>query len=217
MTFLTNLICVAFAVFAVHVPMQTQAQQLQTFGTKAKVLVIDDTGLSAEQTKELRSFTKKRSYFGAFAASPSTGRWDAETGFSSQAKVQEFVRGKCNILGGTSDCKIVAVSIPAALPVSSTNATGLSLAQSEYFEKTYLKNTRRYPRDYAAFAVNGFFAVARWGRRHEARAVSDALADCRRYGARFKGQDTAEVYKLRVKLGLLECSVIDVRRHKDRN
>lgn len=185
------------------------------FGNGSKVLVLDDTSLNAQQKKGLKSFIKRAGYFGAFAASPSTGRWDWHNSFSSQADVKAFVLGKCRILGNAPDCKLVAISLPKSVANSSINAVGLSSKQQKYFEKTYLKSARRYPRDYAAFAINGFFGVARWGRGHKERAVADALADCRRYGARFKATDDPEVYNLRLRLGLLECKIADVRRQKD--
>ena len=196
---------------------QTAHGEPTLYGQGAQVVVLDDTGLTKQQQKGLQSFARERAYFGAFAASPTTGRWDYEGAFNNLATVQKFVLGKCNILGKTSDCKIVAISLPKSIPSTTQNAAGLSSSQSEYYVDTYLKSSRRYPRDYAAFATNGFFAVARWGRSHKERAVSDALADCRRYGARFKAKDTAAVYKLRVSLGLLECKIEDVRRHKDRS
>ncbi|MFK7835541.1 MAG: hypothetical protein AB8B60_04915 [Sulfitobacter sp.] len=198
-----------------------QASQLQAephfFGSGAKVLILDDGGLSSKQKKALRSFVKKAGYFGAFAASTTTGRWDWHDSFSSQADVREFVLEKCKILGGANDCKLVAISLPKSVANSTVNAVGLSSRQQEYFKDTYLKGARRYPRGYAAFAINGFFAVGRWGRGHKETAIARAMSDCRRYGARLKGTDKPEVYQLRLRLGLLDCKIVDVRRQKDLN
>lgn len=204
-----------FASFLVVLQPSLLSAETRIFGNGSKVVILDDTDLNAQQKKGLKSFVKKAGYFGAFAASPSTGRWDWHNSFSSQADVKAFVLGKCEILGNAPDCKLVAISLPKSVANSSVNAVGFSSEQQEYFEKTYLKGARRYPRDYAAFAINGFFGVARWGRGHKEKAISDALADCRRYGARLKATDSPEVYSLRLSLGLLECKIADVRRQKD--
>ncbi|MEQ5828422.1 hypothetical protein J3456_13735 [Sulfitobacter sp. NFXS29] len=189
--------------------------EIVMFGQSSRTLVLSNAELTQSQAAGFRKFARKSQHFGAFAVSQSTGRWDFYRGYNDLKQVQALTVGKCNIMGKTDDCEIYAIATAASLPVNAQSAKGLSGEQQAYLEETYLPKTRSYPRKFAAFVVNGSFHIGRWGRSYKETAISDAISACKRYGARLKGTDPAGVYALRKKLGLLECHLIDVRRHSD--
>ncbi|MEO0389786.1 MAG: hypothetical protein AAF218_02475 [Pseudomonadota bacterium] len=154
-------------------------------------------------------FRSQMGYFGAFAASPSTGATFWIRNFYDAGTARAAAVQGCAVLSGTDDCEIYAIMMPETLPLDQSQATGLSAAARDGMATVYQEN--REPGKFAAFAISGanHYGYAKaWDSAEAARDT--ALAYCQRGVARDMAEIRPEGRAWVRARGMDTCRVIDV-------
>lgn len=190
-----------------------QASDLLMLGSSKTVVQLEAAELIGEQKKRYAQFTRNTDFYGAFAASRSTGAWASQSSANLQHS-KEIAVNWCNNFTPTNDCRVISVILSANMNSKTQKAVGLTPSHQKYIKKQYLKKSVQNANRYSALAGNSLYVVSRTRRSFRDRAISDALSDCRRYTSRLKGTEGLERYSVLQKAGALECKILHVTEPK---
>jgi len=177
--------------------------------TQAKVTVVGNTQLNAQQRAAFDRFKSDPEYYGVFQASP-RGAYAFQSGLNTLAAAELVTKATCEKSG--AKCAVYAIMEPKLPPGRKNAFEGLGMSYASKAVRWLKANDRKSAG--IAIAANGYWGYHSWVRRAGVGAAkSAALRGCRKYVRNNKNDWLdPERLKLLEDAGLLECKIIWSRR-----